>query len=119
MAFDYSSLASTARGLLAEFGQDVTFTRKTEATYNNQTGAVESVSVTFADRGVIFPFAKGVTSVNGSLVQAGDQEIYWQGSTAPQPGDNVLVAGVDYKVVAVQAIEPGGVNVLYQIQVRR
>lgn len=119
MGFDYSELTETAKELLQEFGQNILFTRQGNSEYNNATGEAKSSLEHFDGFGVIFPFGKGVTSVNGSLVESGDQEIYWYGTTAPQPGDNVAVAGVDYKLVAVQAIEPAGVNVLYQIQVRR
>jgi hypothetical protein len=69
--------------------------------------------------GVIFPFPNGVTNVAGSLIQAGDQEVFWQGTTAPIPTDKLTVSGVDYNVIAVMPIEPGGTNVLYQLQVRR
>ena len=119
MAFDYSGLAETARGLLAEYGQDVTFTRQGSAVYDNETGQVTSTETKFTAKGVIFPYKNGVSQVNGSLIEKGDQEVYWQGNTAPIPGDTVTVANVSYKVVSVMAIEPAGINVLYQIQVRR
>jgi|32_taG_2_1085360.scaffolds.fasta_scaffold51172_2 hypothetical protein len=119
MAFNYANLKTTARKLLANFGQTITFTRTSEPVYNNDTGEVESTTLTFSDIGVIFPFRDGVTNVSGSLIQAGDQEVFWQGTTAPIPTDKLTVAGVDYNVIAVMPIEPGGTNVLYQLQVRR
>lgn len=119
MAFNYAGLKSTARKLLANFGQSMTFTRTSEPVYNNDTGEVESTTLTFSDMGVILPFRDGVTNVSGSLVQIGDQEVFWQGTTAPKPTDKLTVNGVDYNVIAVMSIEPSGVNVLYQIQVRR
>jgi hypothetical protein len=119
LAFDYSGLAETARGLLYEYGQDITFTRQGSAVYDNETGQVTSTETTFNAKGVIFPYKNGVSQVNGSLIEKDDQEVYWQGNTAPIPGDTVVVANVAYKVVSVMAIEPAGINVLYQLQVRR
>ena len=119
MAFNYANLKATARKLLANFGQTITFTRTSEPVYNNDTGELTSTTVTFSDMGVIFPFRDGVTNVAGSLIQAGDQEVFWQGTTAPIPTDRLTVSGVDYNVIAVMPIEPGGTNVLYQLQVRR
>ena len=119
MSFDYADLRETARELLEEFGQSMTFSRKSASVYDNETNTFPSTPVTFTDKGVIFPFGKGVSNVNGSIIQTGDQEVFWQGSTEPKPTDNLTVNGVDYNVIAVMPIEPAGVNVLYQIQVRR
>lgn len=119
MAFDYSELAQTARELLAEYGQDVTFTRQSSAVYDNENGQVSATETTFSGKGVIFTYKNGVSQVNGSLIEKGDQELYLEGNTLPVPGDTVTVANVSYKVVYVMAIEPAGINVLYQIQVRR
>ena len=119
MAFNYTGLKATARKLLANFGQSMTFSRESEPVYDNETNTVTSTTITFSDKGVIFPFGKGVSNVNGSIIQTGDQEVFWQGSTEPKPTDKLTVNGVDYNVIAVMPIEPAGVNVLYQIQVRR
>lgn len=119
MSFDYSGLLATSRKLLAQFGQRMTITRTVNGEYDPLTGTSDTSIQTFFDNGVIFPMNESISNMPKSLIQAGDQQVFFQSTQAPIPTDVLTVRGVNYNVIAVEAMEPGGVNVLYELLVRR
>jgi hypothetical protein len=40
-------------------------------------------------------------------------------SVIPNIADKLTINSIDYDIVSVKAIEPAGVNVLYELQVRK
>jgi hypothetical protein len=114
MSFNYAKSASTARKLLAKFGQSMTLTKEV---YNIDTGALTS-STTTTDKGVIFPYSQGVVSISNGLIQSSDQQVYINISVMPVPIDRLTVGSKIYSIVNVSALEPAGVNVLYELHVR-
>jgi hypothetical protein len=88
-------------------------------TYDPATGTNTSTVSNYTDIGVILPFGDGVSSSQDSLIQQNDQQVFIQLSVAPVPTDRLLVGSVTYEVISVKAIEPAGINVLYEIQVRK
>jgi hypothetical protein len=40
-------------------------------------------------------------------------------SVVPSVTDKITINSVDYDIVSVKAIEPAGINVLYELQVRK
>lgn len=119
MSFDYSGLLATARKLLAQFGQAMTVSRSVQGAYDPNTGTTSVTTTTFTDNGVIFPIRDSVSNMEGSLIQMDDQQIFFQASQAPIPTDQITVGATVYNVVAVKPMEPGGVNVLYELLVRK
>ena len=118
MSFNYAKAAATARRLLAKFGQSMMLTSQT-TTYNELTAETTTTTSTATDKGVIFPDSNGIQSLAGSIIQSGDMQVYINIATAPQPNDTLTVGSVVYQVVNVKPLEPSGVNVLYELQVRR
>lgn len=118
MSYDYSRLIATAKRLLAKFGQDMTLQAVTAPGYDPSTGGTSGTPSSETKPGVIFPYKNGLTAIEGSLILAGDQQVFIQLDRAPMPANKLAVGSKVYTVIAVKAIEPGGVAVLYELQVR-
>lgn len=116
---NYSNLKVTARVLLKKFGQSMTLTRDVAGNYDPTTGSISNTVQTFVDFGVVLPFSNGVSSVADSLIQTGDRQVFIQMSTEPKPTDKITIAGAVHNIVNVKPLEPAGVNVLYELQVRK
>ena len=116
---NYSNLKVTARVLLKKFGQSMTLTRDVAGNYDPTTGSVSNTVQTFVDFGVVLPFSNGVSSIADSLIQTGDRQVFIQMSTEPKPTDKITIAGAVHNIVNVKPLEPSGVNVLYELQIRK
>jgi len=60
-------------------------------------------------------------SRSGDAIQSRNQYVYISPSgmtVAPMPGHKLKVDGVEYEIVDVETISPGGTAVLYQVEVR-
>lgn len=118
----YTALVKTARRLLAKYGQTLTFTRMGAGSVLDPDTLqyTEVPDTVFSDKGVVFAYSNGVTSMENTIIQRDDQQVFWQGSTAPIPTDKMTTeAGDVYNVINVKPLQPSGVNVLYEIQVRK
>lgn len=118
MSFDYTSLIATAKRLLERFGQDMTLQAVTAPSYDPSTGGTSGSQVSETKPGVIFPYKNGITAMQESLILAGDQQVFILLDAAPKPTDKLQVGSRQYSIINVKAIEPGGVTVLYELQVR-
>lgn len=116
---NYANLKATARKLLQGFGQTMTLTRDVAGTYNPETGTIVNTTQTFSDYGVVLPYGEGSSSVADSLIQQGDRQVFIQMSTEPKTTDKMTIAGVTYNIIAVKPLEPAGINVLYELQIRK
>lgn len=116
---NYTKIKATARKLLANFGQSMTLTQVSHGAYDETTGTATDTSVTTTDKGVILPYADGVSSIPDSMIQKGDQQVLIQLSVVPKPADTISANGAVYYVINVKALEPAGVNILYELQVRK
>lgn len=115
----YTKLSASARRMLAKYGQSMTLTRQTPGAYDPATGKVANTSTTTIDKGVIFPYADGLSLIEGSLIQRGDQQVFINIATAPLPSDKLTVGTTVYNVINVKEIAPAGTAVLYELQCRK
>ena len=118
MSFDYADLAATAVELLADFGMSMTLTRPTDipATYDTTTGVATPVGPdTYTVIGIKLDY-----SVR-EIVQAGDQRVYLStdGAVPPKPGDTLTIGADVFRVMRAGNLSPAGVDLLYDVQVRR
>lgn len=114
MAFNYANSSKTAKRIIAKFGQNITLTKET---YNFDTGVLIS-SVATISKGVMLPYPNSAYSAAGGLIQIGDNQIFININVEPKPTDKIQVGFKSYSVVSVRAIEPAGINILYELQVR-
>ena len=109
---DYTKFVNMATRLLTKFGKQVTITYTTSETYSTTTLTNTKVTSTFTGQAVVVPFNK--TEKDQETIQ---QEVLTlvlnQTSQAPQIDNVVTWEGVDYRVMTVEVVSPGGVDVVY------
>jgi hypothetical protein len=123
LSFDYAKTAQTAKRLIEQFGMTVTLRVAQEGTYNPATGqvgygylgedpaeyAVTAFKLDYAQR-----------DIDGTLIQQGDMRLYMDPTipVTPKTGDTVLMGDEEYKVLASKPVDPAGVVVLHEAQIR-
>jgi len=117
MAFDYAGLANTVADILEEFGTSITITPPNTTT-NLLTGEKTGAGTPIVGNGCLFEYEK--SDIDGNNVQSGDMQLLMENVASEPPVNSVAtVGGVDWKVIAVQPLQPGGVNLIYTLQVRK
>lgn len=122
MTFDYSRAAASSLRLLERFGQIVILRRVKVGEYDPATGQAAQKTTDYEGVGAFFDYAQ--RDIDGTLIREGDQRVL-MAPTVPRPltGDAVVVPAVNdlervFNVVQVRVVEPAGVPVLYELQVR-
>lgn len=121
MSFDYNEIVAEVESVLAEFGGTAILRRAGVDAYSTVTGEAinsdapsdESVKVVFMDY--------DERAMEGSVIQRGDQRVFMSALGVEIPRVSDLIVWVDgtYTVVNPKNISPAGVNVAYELQVRR
>lgn len=114
----YNDMAATAAELLVEFGADASIVRSA-STYDPATGAAAQASTTHAVRAV--ESNHGRSYVDGSLIEAGARAYLIDPngmSVEPRAGDSFVWGGAPGPVTRAGRVAPGGVAVLFEVQVR-
>ena len=114
----HTRAAATALRLLAKYGQAVTLTHSAPGTYDPDTGSVANTLTTQA--GVAAELDYTEREIDGTLVQRGDKKLLLasSGVTMPTVDDTVTVRSVVYTIKSVNAVAPGGVDIVYELQGR-
>lgn len=117
MAFDYAAMRDTADELLDEFGQAAAIRRITNGgadpyapTQTTADSAIVCVVTEYAHR-----------EKDGTRVQARDRKVLVKAgglAITPTPADKFVLGGLVSDIIDVCPVEPGGVVMLYEIQVR-
>ena len=118
MSFDYADIATTAKDLLAEFGQPVTLRNVTIGTYNPATGTNTTTTTDVTRNAALFDFAEGQTLGPGGLIQQGDKKLLMETGVIPALEDQVIVSGVLYVIKGVGESNPAGTPVMYKLHLR-
>lgn len=117
--FDYAGVASIVDTQLRFFGQEVTLKYKRSGDYNPATGTVTVTETIQAAAGIVFDY--GNKNIDGTLIKAGDKQLYLSpsGITAPEVNDTAVVEGVTYTIAMVKSLSPSGTPTLYECTIRR
>ena len=115
----YSSLAATALRLLQDKGQSVSLSRETGGTFDPILGSTSGATTTaWTGYGAAFDYKSA--QVDGVMVIKGDIRLLLEAvDTTPEMGDRATVDSIDYQVISVKETSPGGVVVMYELQLRR
>ena len=116
MTFDYANTAATALRLLTRFGTAATVKVYGGTAYDPATGTTTPTYADVATTAAVFDYDQKY--IDGTLILAGDKRAYLAPAHAAKQGDKLAWQSVDYTVVAVKAIAPAGVVVLYEAQLR-
>lgn len=93
----YARLQATAQRLIAKFGQQGTVTRETPPDPNEGGDPVET-----AHPAKLVPMQYKANEIDGSVIEAGDVQIYVSSvglPIIPGPGDYATVNGKTYRVI--------------------
>lgn len=114
----YSETAADATEAIREFGQAVTITHVVTGAYDPATGLVSSTST--VQSGFAVELAYSSSEIDGTLILRGDKKLLLSisGMTAIAVEDTCTVGGVVYVIKNVKPLSPGGIVLLYELQLR-
>lgn len=118
----YTDLAATAESLLQELGQLITLRKQASGTYDSSTGTATVTPADTVGVGVALGFndqRRTFGRIEGTAVQVGDRRVLWRGLAVPAPGDQLLIGGVAWTILAADQLNPAGVVLLYEIHARQ
>ena len=120
-AFDYPGISASALEILRKFGAAQTVRTTTAGTYDPATDTTSGATTT--DHSVIGVLLSYRTAdIDGTLIKSGDMRFLFSASGlsfVPDPTCVVIVNSYVWHVQNVRRIEPSGVGVLYDLQVRK
>jgi len=121
MNYDYSQIAAKAKKLIKKFGVPVTFViGGGGAGINPVTGQpVEAgPGEVVTAYGVITQYK--LNDIDGTLIKQGDHLLLCEAlNPIPDTAQTATIAGVDWQVVGVSPVAPGGTPIIYKVQMRR
>lgn len=118
MAEFYAELSQTARELIAEFGTEVTFTRRDTPAYDPATGGVTAGTL-MSSNAVACIFNYPTRLIDGTNIMATDFQCFAHfTSGSPRSGDDLSVGGRKFGVVNAKPIAPALITVLWELQLR-
>lgn len=113
---DYVSLAAGAKRLLGTFGRVITV-ETTTGTFDPVLGVVNSAATTsFTANGVVVDYDK--SQIDGESVLKNDKRLLLDSDDAPSVNDVAVIGSIDYTIVSVRELNPGGTVVIYDCQIR-
>ncbi len=118
MSFDYSEMSSVAEELIREFGATATLTRNLDPVYDPVSGT--TVAPAPLEQGcnccvIDYP----IKFIDGTNIRSGDRQVYMSvGEFEPKAGDFLTWGSEELKVVSFKRLAPGGLSVLWELQVR-
>jgi hypothetical protein len=123
---DYTIDRQEAAEMLADFGQDITVTRRSSGAYDPATGTATITTTNQSTKGVILPLSAYRKATGGNVVE-GDQQLLM--SALKSDGSVLSIPHVDdtvtdsasnvWSLVAIEPLTPAGTDILYDCIVRR
>lgn len=121
----YAEMQATAQELLEDFGAPVTLTKEAapgggyDADGNPQ-APIPAVSVSGVGARLNYTgdTKQAFVEATGTVIMTGDCRLLYRGG-APEVGMVVTLSGVKWRVVAFMPIDPGGIVVMYECQLRK
>lgn len=122
MTFDFAKSAASALKLITKFGASGTLIKRAEGAYDPATGSNTVTETSYTVKAVLLNYSyKDSNQLNqpSSLIQVNDRKIIMQATTAtPDVSDTFTFNSVTYRVLSVKTLNPAGVAVLHELQVR-
>lgn len=123
MSFDYNPLAVVSADTIEEFGAEIMLNKASGDSVIDPVTDIETPGApgtSYTIKGLILdPDEEYIASVGGENIQAEDQLVYIGPAVEPETTDTVTMDGGDiWQVVHITKLAPGGVPLMYTIQVR-
>lgn len=120
MGFYEKMRDGSAKKLITKYGAAMTLRRTSGGTYNPNAGSISGATTTdYPCRGVIQEYRAG--EIDGMSVLFGDKKILVSASglaIVPESEDLLIIGSNTYSVINNSPLSPGGVDVIYTVQVR-
>jgi len=117
--FNYIKSALTATALITKFGRDIQVKVIVEGVYDPATGDVTNTDTLTTVQACDFA-VKGNTYADGSLVQMGDRyALVTAGLANIDVSDKLIIDTVEWSIIGVEKLAPGGVTVLHKVFIRK
>ncbi len=115
---DYAALRTRqVAPIITKYGTAITL-RQFADSFVAATGKNTRTATETSAHGVIQEYKQG--TIDGTMVKQGDVMLISADLAAePKQGDQVDIASVVWQVVSVTSVKPGGVIVLYTLQLRK
>ena len=116
----YTDLRSAAEIMVTEYGQAVTLKRIAAGAYDPSTGTAAQTVTSYPGRAIMGNYSN--RDIDGTLIMRGDRLATLACDTlgvVPSKDDVLTVDGVDWTVQSVEPVDPGGVALIYRLQVRK
>jgi hypothetical protein len=114
----YAGLATTARNLLAKYGQVISITRKAGNTYDPVTGITTAGTATdYLPKGILKQYKSHL--IDGTRILATDRELVIDDTVEPLMTDTIKISGESWTPIIIGESNPAGTPLVYKIQVRR
>lgn len=116
---DYVRLSQSAERLLRRAGRACTLTKRAKGTYDaSSSRAAQGAPEHFPITCVTLEF--NAREVDGTMILAGDLRAYTISKEAvPAVGDMVTIDGKQWRIEDPRPLNPGGVTLLYDLQLRK
>jgi hypothetical protein len=118
MSFNYAKTAQTSLNLLTKFGQTVTQRKTNQGVYDPATGANTTTYTDTTRSAVMLDYGKGLTQINGTLIQQGDKQLLVDGSAPIAMQHKFIVNNIEWSIISLGELAPAGTAVLYDLHVR-
>jgi len=123
MGFYESIRDNTAIPKVKQFGQPLQILRyengvEWERPFNTETQQFEgeSVQTPYDGYGLFTKFT--LAEKETGHVQTSDKKILVVGVPKPETTDQLVIGGITYNVIMTEVVSPGGVDILFKVQVR-
>lgn len=115
----YTDLASTASGLIQDYGQQITL-RSVTGTFDGVTGTYTSSTTTntVVNAVKVGDLEQYKTAAGGTIDGAFEQWIL-DDTREPNTGDFLILGGLQHAIVDYENISPAGTDLIYKVTVRR
>lgn len=120
---DWTAKTNSAHKMLAKYGQNVTLKVASIGAYDVDLHQAVITYESESRKAVLLDFDRinfGVTLQNSTLIQKDDRRCIMDAKgTRPQTKDLLAVGGVEYPIFDIKILSPGGVDILYDMLLRK
>ena len=112
--FDYARTKDTAYSLINRFGQELTFKRESGISYDPVEGTTTSTEEMFSLDSVWLNYRND--EIDDTIVLQGDARVIIAGSV--EVGDIIVFENEEWRVVTTRPLNPAGIELYTEAQVR-
>lgn len=114
----YENLQATALKLLTDKGKACTLRRQASGAYNPATGTSTLTNTDYSIVGVLLNYTRSQLNETETMIEVNDRKAIIQGNVTPDVSDLFIFDGMTYRIISIKTVNPAGVAVIHELQVR-